>query len=621
MWHQWKPEIIERDFSLLSREGLQVLRVFPLWPDFQPIAGLRSDNGRFVEFRHGEKPLPDDQLFQDGMSPEMLDRFEVLADLAATHHLELIVGLITGWMSGRLFVPPGLEGLNPITDPASILWQIRFARAFVERFKKHPAIRAWDLGNECNVMGRATREQAWVWASGLTNAIRVADPSRPVISGMHSLGANPQSTWSIRDQGEITDILTTHPYPLFTEHCHREPMNTFRPLLHATAETCLYADLSGKPAFVEEFGNLGPMVCGVEETAGFMRASLASLWAHDARAALWWCAHDQLSLEDAPHDWVALERELGLLDENGKPKPVLREIQAFRATLEQLSVPRLPRRRIDAVCILTPGQDQWGVAYSAFILAKQAGFDLQFHYADRALPEAKFYLLPSLQQLSCLTRRRERELWEKVEAGAEVYLSLGDGLLGEFARTTGLEVMTRAERKGPCTFAMRDGSGSFTSAAPVQYEFRVRGAEVLAAEPGGQPAFTVSPLGRGKVHVLTVPLEAALAAEPQQFAGPNPSSLWKIYRTFAAGILQQRILAKSDPFIGVTEHPLDDGDFFGVLINYSREDRTDVISVAPGFAASGVKMNGREPSSAGPGQWQIHLPPHGWSVWRLTKKS
>ncbi len=411
MWRNWDERVVESDLAQLAREGLEVLRVFPLWSDFQPITLLRGFEGRRIEFRHGEDPLPEGQIFQDGVSEEMLDRLKFLAEVASREGLDLVVGLVTGWMSGRLFVPPGLEGLNPLTDPASIIWQVRFVKTLVSRLAKQSAIKAWDLGNECNCLGPATREQAWVWAATLTHAIRSADASRPVISGMHSLGADPQSTWSIRDQGEITDILTTHPYPLFTPHCHREKLSSFRPMLHATAETCLYSDLSGKPTFVEEFGNLGPMICGEDETARYLPASLASLWAHDARGAFWWCAFDQLALEQAPYDWIAMERELGLIREDRSAKPVLRAMQSFRRALEQVACKNLPARRIDAVCILTPGQDQWGAAFSSFLLAKQAGFDLRFHYADRTLPKARLYLLPSLQGLSCLSRRRERELW------------------------------------------------------------------------------------------------------------------------------------------------------------------------------------------------------------------
>ncbi len=52
---------------------------------------------------------------------------------------------------------------------------MRLANVIVERFKEHSVIRAWDLGNECNVMGAATREQAWVWTAGwpVRSAVRI----------------------------------------------------------------------------------------------------------------------------------------------------------------------------------------------------------------------------------------------------------------------------------------------------------------------------------------------------------------------------------------------------------------------------------------------------------------
>ena len=174
---------MERDFRLLSDAGLQLLRVFPLWPDFQPIHLLRGGGGRPVEFRHGEAPLPDDPLRQAGLSHQAMEQFATFLDLAEKHRLKLLIGLLTGWMSGRLHLPPALEDLNPLTDPVAIQWEVRFVREFVGHFKAHPAIIGWDLGNECNCMGSATREQAYVWAATIANAIRAADPTRPVVSG------------------------------------------------------------------------------------------------------------------------------------------------------------------------------------------------------------------------------------------------------------------------------------------------------------------------------------------------------------------------------------------------------------------------------------------------------
>ena len=32
-WRDWRPEVIADDLRLLEEAGVQVIRVFPLWPD------------------------------------------------------------------------------------------------------------------------------------------------------------------------------------------------------------------------------------------------------------------------------------------------------------------------------------------------------------------------------------------------------------------------------------------------------------------------------------------------------------------------------------------------------------------------------------------------------------
>jgi hypothetical protein len=620
MWRDWRPEVIDQDFAKLAASGLDVLRVFPLWPDFQPIHALRKWCGGLVEYRHGEIPFagPGDDLSdvgEDGVSREMLRRFGVMADLAQKHGISLIVGLITGWMSGRLFVPPGLEGLNPIADPASIKWQVRLIQAVVGCHRDHRAIRAWDLGNECNCLGPATREQAWLWTATLASTIRAADPTRPVISGMHSLQADPAAAWSIRDQGELTDILTTHPYSLFTPHCDREPANTMRPLLHASAETCLYADLSGKPAFVEEFGTLGPMVCGDDVAADMVRVRMFDIWAHDGRAALWWCAHDQTRLDYAPYDWLPVERELGLFRADGSAKPAARAFEGARAAIDALPVKTLPPRRIDAVCLLTEGQDQWGVAYSAFILAKQAGFDVRFHYCDRALPDADLYLLPSVKGHTPLPRRRERELWARVEAGATLYVSLDDGTLGEFVPKAGLQFGGRAERQGGCRFGF--AGHDFESHAPLRYQVQpAESAEVLARETDGSPILVKKAHGKGAVYSLLAPIESNLAKQAGAFLPEQSQPFWKIYARVAEAQLARRILKKRSPWIGLTEHELPDGSVIVVAINYAGGEVEDVMTLRGDYVL-GATWLGACPVGSGGETHRLKIAAASSCVWLL----
>ena len=65
---------------------------------------------------------------------------------------------------------------------------------------------------------------------------------------------------------------------------------------------------------------------------------------------------------------------------------------------------------------------QWGAAYSSFILAKQAGFDLEFQYSDQPLKPSNLYLMPSVNGMSAISRRRWLELLDKVHSGATLLL-------------------------------------------------------------------------------------------------------------------------------------------------------------------------------------------------------
>jgi endo-1,4-beta-mannosidase len=98
MWRDWQPEVVADDLARLAAAGLQVLRVFPLWPDFQPIALLRGGHGHAYEVRWGEEPLSNDELGRAGLSAVMCERFAAFCELARAQGLQLLVGLLTGWM-------------------------------------------------------------------------------------------------------------------------------------------------------------------------------------------------------------------------------------------------------------------------------------------------------------------------------------------------------------------------------------------------------------------------------------------------------------------------------------------------------------------------------------------
>lgn len=580
MWTDWQPEIIEADFVRLKAIGVRTIRCFPLWSVFQPISLLRRYQGLPTEYRFSERPLPADELGQAGISREAMERFAFVADLAAKYQLELVVGLITGWMSGRLFVPPALEGRALFTDPVALMWQMRFVRGFTQYFKSHPAIVAWDLGNECNCCDKAqSREVAWVWSSMITNAIRAVDATRPVISGMHSLKTDRSAIWHIEDQAELTDVLTIHPYPAFTPHCDREPLNAMRSVLHSTAESVFYSSIGGKPCFTEELGSLSS-IFGSEEISGdYLRNVLFSLWSHGDLGLLWWCGFDQKHLENAPYDWYAVERELGLYHLHGNewtPKPAAESLATFSQFLQ--TAPALPPHCREAVCILTESQDSWGAAYSAFILAKQAGFDIDFQTAQQPLRDSGLYLMPSVREQP--SRRFGLELLERVKQGATLYVSLDDAMLAEVKDWFGIEVQTRQQRRAPATIQFEETT--FEIPSPYRLVVKLAGADALAVEPDGNPLYTHVAHGLGHVYFLQVPLETHLAQLPGAFDSDS-CPYWKFYSCFSEVVRQERVVEKGPQQVGITEHPHDAAYRYVTLINYTPETVSFPLKLKPGW--------------------------------------
>ena len=582
MWRDWQPAVVEKDLQLLAKSGIQVLRVFPLWPDFQPIHRLYGGGGVLKEYRFSEtEELPGTEAGRAGVSELAMARFREFADLAEKHGLKLVVGLITGHMSGRLHVPPAVEGLDIITDKTAIMWQVRFAKYFVKTMKDSQAILAWDLGNECNCMqGHVEkREDAWVWTAAISDAVRSMDTSRPLVSGMHSL--TPAGTWTMQDQGELTDILTTHPYPYWTPYTDFDPIDTIRPVMHAAAESVFYSDMGNKPCFVEEIGNMGPMVADDDRSAAFARASLLNIWANGCHGFVWWCAFNQNHLTHPPYDWAACESELGLVTVEGKTKPVLKEMARLKQMIESLPCGELPARRVDGICILNTYQNHWGVAYSAFILAKQAGFDIGFQFEDQPLRDAPFYLIPCIRGTNGVPKRKMTEVLKKVEQGAVLYISMDDGYIEHVGPVTGNKVKTRSRRSERAVISIPGEGGpvELNLNGSFRLDLEPERSEVLAAEADGNPVLTSVAYGKGRVYFLSMPVESDLVQRPGVFNNSVKEPYWKIYAMIARESLKTRIISKDHPLLAVTEHPADKNSAIGVLINCGPEALTTTVLI------------------------------------------
>lgn len=459
MWRDFDALIIEQDFKALSDNGVDTIRLFPLWTDFQPISAIHVCGGVFQEVVYKEElPLPFTKAGQNGVDEEMCSKMDIVLDLASKYNIDIIIGLLTGWMSGRMFTPPAFEGRKLVTDPFAVKWEIKYVSFLVERFKYHEAIISWDLGNECNCLQfDITADESYLWCANISGAIKRMDSSRPVISGLNCIhGKNSNTSFSPKILGDTTDILCTHPYPFFYDKCLNGNSISFRSLMHSSFDTALHADLSGKPAFVEEIGTLGPMYCDDASAGVFARINMYETLSQGFPGFLWWCGFDFEHLQFPPYGWFMWENELGVMVNNTTPKPVITEMKDFAVFINANKLRDLPEATKQAVCILSKEQSIWLVGYGAYMIARQAGFNVKFCYANDEIPRADLYMLPSITGGEPIYKNCIQEVLTRVKNdGANLYISIDKkAFLTNFEAITGAKIRNVRERNITYDFIM-----------------------------------------------------------------------------------------------------------------------------------------------------------------------
>lgn len=590
MWANWDAESVRNDLKTLAQYGVNTLRVFPNWRDFQPLHKLYGCRGEFSEYRLHGKTLMTDEY---GLNADCMAHFAMLLDFAKENGIRLVVSIVTGWMSGRMFVPPALEGKNLITDPEALMLQTKFVRGFVRAFRDREEIVTWDIGNECNCLADAgSREAAYVWTSIITNAIRAEDKSRKIMSGMHGLvNRHNDGYWLIEDQAELCDVLCTHPYPSPSIGGEFDPINGLRTSMIPTAQTNYYASVGGKPCMIQEQGSFSCMVGNNDMAADWLRVNLFSSWANGSAGYLWWCAHEQSELAFPPYTWIMIERELGILNVDLSPKPVALEMKRAAEIIK--SLPELPAKKIDAVCIANGGNTFWGPAATSYLLAKEAGFDLSFrHYKQYTIPCADLYFFPCAKGWQCMPKQVYDTLLSYVRDGASLCISIEDAQFTDSEKVFGLLSDGMQKRTNKKTV---DFNGTpLTVAHKTEYLMRPTTAEVLARDEKGNVIFSRNAYGKGFVYYLGFPMEKMLWDAEGVLTDPEAYPYYKIYQTVAAEVLNKQPIRSTTPDIGMTIHPIDEQNCYAVAVNYSATEKACNFVLGKGWTITEVLYGNSE---------------------------
>ena len=568
MWSEYDAESIERDLALLHDAGITHLRIFPLWPVFQPLCALWGP-GDVYEYGFGEDPLPDTEAGRAGVSEEACEKFESFCALADKHGMKLIVGLITGHMSYRTYAPPAFLGKALLSDPTVIKWQRRFVKYFVSRFKNQPSIVGWDLGNEVKNMPGLTSnpDSFYLWASVICDAIRTSDPTRPVVSGLDNFFIENGHV-NLKTISELCDIHTVHPYNIFSTPT--SPLTSERPLLDIAYKCRICEDIGGVPTFAQEFGAIGYMNCSKKTEADFYRASLFTTLAHGGHGVMWWCAFDQGHHDFAPYRWNNIGSNYGFFDKELAPKPIVEVNKSFKKLLSKLPGGELPPSKCDGI-ILLPREETnvTELGQVSFILASEAGLDMHFSYLLDPIPDSPLYIIPSVEKNKAIPKGRLEELLAKVREGSTLYLSADTGFFRDIPDITGVEISYREAVNTTKTLR------AFGEELPIKttyfYKPETINATVVGVDESSEAVFFKHSYGKGFVYFLTLPLERSLVQNPSHFHKKDSARYSIVYKEIAkcAGI--RKTVSVSDRFVGVSEHEYENGERYICLVNYSGE--------------------------------------------------
>ncbi len=598
MWREFDAVAIEKDFKALYNAGVKWIRLFPTWDDFQPIRELTTWGGTHVEVVYeDETPRDNSPEGIAGVSKVMMDRLETVMNLCNKYNFKVDLAIFTGFMSSMNYIPRLFENKNVFTDPVALMWEQKFIKYIVTRFKDHSALGGWDLGNECSVMRQIAGDVAaqYSWTAMVTNAIKAIDKEHPVISGQAELSTEtitPESTglWQLKEHAECVDILTTHPYPIFRQP--NDKINTMRPIMHTSAENSVYEDIGGKLSFVEETGSIGYQTCSLDSEADFIRGDLLSCYLHGCHGYFWWCAFDQGVIDFAPYDWNNIGSDYGLLHSDRAEKPISKEAKRIMTIISQIDLPKYERQ---AVCVIPLNfKTSLSLAANVMCLAEQNDLGIKYCSATQPLPDSDLYIVPRIEGNGALRRSSVERLKEKARSGATVYFSMGGGFLRMFPELTGINIISREAPSKPLTVNIE---GVELPASPnyIYHTSSIDG-KVLANFSDGTPAIVSHPFGKGKIIISLFSPEAQTAWLKGAFDREDAPAYRKVYALIAKAAGVKPTFYTENPYVCTKEHKIDAKRSIISLMNYSDTVQEYTVGATVGYQVKKTfygELNGR----------------------------
>jgi endo-1,4-beta-mannosidase len=317
-WNEWDADPIKRDLDGIAGLGADHLRILLIWPYFQPNPAWAS--------------------------PLHLERLDQLLTLMAERHLDAVVTVFTGQLSGWYFLPPfNKSGTAFYTDDGMWKAQEMFIRQLAGVMAAKENIIGFDVGNEINTCWSTKLAVGDLWMKKMFSLMEEVYPKGLHVNGVDEVPWFEVNTFS-------PQALAARPMPVM--HCYpywsgalkyggaMDPPST--KLLAAMAMLIrAYARDARKPVWAEEFNTCIEALNEKQQAEWLEKAVMAAI---DAGVSWfsYWDSHEV----DRKFEFNSLEYSLGLLTNDGRVKEqgkVFKQLaEAYRGKAVRFPTPPLP---------------------------------------------------------------------------------------------------------------------------------------------------------------------------------------------------------------------------------------------------------------------------------------
>ncbi len=513
MWQQWPEKEMRDDLMRMSELGLNTVRFFLRWQDFE------AELGHYDEL--------------------MFERLEQFLGWCRAFNLYAHPSVFVGWMSGGAFRPEWFAGRNLFSDPVLIERAEAFCRKLSPIFARAANdLLAIDLGNELDCLEesrQASPSAIRAWSGRVADGLRSEYAEAVLISGCDHNQVIQDTGWRLGDMPGM-DLYSMHGYPVPAWHALGFDGMT-DPLAADLLSGYTAVARSFGPVLLQEFGTI--VTFGQEQQERYLRRLLPACWEAGANGFLWWCFRD-IRAGVRPYLSNGFEATLGLVDDQGQVKPGLQPFLEFAQGLQKRSAPDL--EAADTALFVSsqyyhrenqdcPGHEPV-VESSGILLARyflrRLGHRVGFVHGNQPVPE---------------------NIKRVLIAGTHLRVDEAEVLIG-WVRAGGTLLW-----HGPDAFNWGPAYITLTGAKPLQYrssrpvtielagktwgldvfprglrmEVQAENAEVLASDERGLPVVFKNHLGKGQVVVTLPQVEGTIA---KVSADPLARDAWMdFYRT------------------------------------------------------------------------------------------